>query len=140
VALDLLARREHGSDELREKLLEREFDAVEIDEALTRLIAEGLLSQQRFVESFVSSHVRRGHGPVWIRAALERKKVSATEVHEALAAYSADWAGLAAEVRRKRFGAQLPADPAARARQSRFLQYRGFTAEQVRHALKGTGP
>ena len=36
--------------------------------------------------------------------------------------------------RRKKFRAP-PADAAARAKQSRFLEYRGFDAAQIRHAL-----
>jgi len=39
-------------------------------------------------------------------------------------------------VRRKRFGAEPPRDFHERAKQARFLQYRGFTSDQVRAALE----
>jgi regulatory protein len=35
-------------------------------------------------------------------------------------------------VREKKFGSALPADFRERSRQMRFLQQRGFTAEQIR--------
>jgi len=48
-----------------------------------------------------------------------------------------DWRALAREVRVRRFGARPPLDFRDRARQSRFLEYRGFTAEQIRAAMGG---
>jgi regulatory protein len=46
-----------------------------------------------------------------------------------------DWAAEARTVREKRFGSDQPADYKDRARQSRFLQYRGFSSEQIRQAF-----
>jgi len=136
IALDILARREHSVGELREKLLARaghhEWEADEIEAALDTLIGDGLLSEERFVESFVGSHTRRGHGPVWIRAELERRGISGEVIAEALAKADVDWDAAAEAVRVKRFGPAIPTDFKERARQARFLQYRGFK--------KGTGP
>lgn len=125
-ALDLLARREHGVAELRAKLADREFPADEIEATLAALQAEGLLSEARFLEAFVASHARRGHGPVWIRAELERKGVAGEAIRQAIEAAEVDWEAEAEAVRVKRFGPEPPADFQAKARQARFLQYRGF--------------
>ena len=125
-ALDLLARREHGVAELRAKLADREFAPDEIEATLTTLQREGLLSESRFLEAFVASHARRGHGPVWIRAELERKGIAGEAIREALEAAEVDWDAEAEAVRVKRFGPEPPADFKARARQARFLQYRGY--------------
>jgi regulatory protein len=137
--MDLLARREHSPAELRRKLADRDFSPGEIEVTLEALIREGLLSEARFLEGFVDSQARRGHGPVWIRAELEKRGVAGDEVAAALAAAGRDWTALAREVRAKRFGAGRPADFRERARQMRFLQYRGFTAAQVREALGSAG-
>ena len=125
-ALDLLARREHGVAELRAKLVDREFTPDEIEATLTALQQEGLLSEDRFLESFIGSHARRGHGPVWIRAELERKGIAGEAIREALEAAEVDWDAEAEAVRVKRFGPEPPADFKERARQARFLQYRGY--------------
>jgi len=145
IALDILARREHSVSELREKLGARaeqyEWAPEEIDAALEALIGEGLLSEERFLANFVGSYTRRGHGPVWIRAELERRGIDGEAIAEALAEADTDWRAAAAAVRRKRFGDAPPADFKERARQARFLQYRGFTAEQaIAACTEGTGP
>jgi regulatory protein len=41
------------------------------------------------------------------------------------------WGNLAAIVREKRFGKIIPTDYKEKAKQIRFLQYRGFTIEQI---------
>lgn len=143
IALDILARREHSVAELREKLQSREFSADEIEQTLGALIADGLLSETRFIESFLASYTRRGHGPVWLRAELERRGVDSAQIAAALdaqqlAGQPVDWAAEARAVRAKRFGPGQPADYKDRARQSRFLQYRGFSNEQIRQAFSAT--
>jgi regulatory protein len=138
-AMDILARREHSVAELREKLRARDFADDEIEATLIALSDEGLLSEERFLASFVGSYTRRGHGPVWIRGELERRGVTGEQISEALANADTDWIAQAAAVRAKRFGAGPPADYKDQARQARFLQYRGFTAEQVRAALQRAG-
>jgi regulatory protein len=145
IALDILARREHSIGEMREKLGARaehyEWSADEIEAALQALSEEGLLSEARFVERFVGSYTRRGHGPVWLRAELERRGIAGQVIAEALASADTDWHEVADDVRRKRFGAEPPADYKERAKPARFLQYRGFTAEQALAACtEGTGP
>jgi regulatory protein len=136
-ALDLLARREHSIAELRAKLADREFNAEEIDSALARLSTEGLVSDERFVEAFVSAHRRRGQGPHRIRAELRQKGVAAELIEQHLAASVTEWTELARQVRARRFGARPPRDFHERARQARFLEMRGFSADAIRGALKG---
>ena len=47
-----------------------------------------------------------------------------------------DWDALARETRVKRFGRSLPDDFKEKARQMRFLEYRGFGHDQIRRALE----
>lgn len=143
IALDILARREHSVAELRVKLLDREFPPAEVEATLAALLADGLLSEARFIDSFLASYTRRGHGPVWLRAELERRGVDSAQIAAALEAQQlagqpVDWAAEARAVREKRFGPAQPADYKDRARQSRFLQYRGFSNEQIRQAFSAT--
>ncbi len=136
VAMNLLARREHSTAELRDKLAARGFEAEAVDATLATLTREGLVSDARFVEAFVVSRVRRGHGPARIRAELDRHRLPPELIAGAIAARSAEWPALACVVRAKRFGAGRPGDFKERARQARFLQYRGFGSEDIRRALE----
>jgi regulatory protein len=134
-AMDLLARREHSIAELRVKLIARDFDADEVDEAVSRLAAEGLISDDRFAEAFVTSRVRNGQGPIKIRVELERRGVSAELIVAYLERGDVDWQALACSVRVTKFGTGDAGDYREWARQARFLQQRGFSSEQIRQAV-----
>ncbi|MFA5530400.1 MAG: regulatory protein RecX [Thiohalomonadaceae bacterium] len=134
-AVALLARREHSARELRAKLVRKGAPAELVAEVVAALAAEGLQSDTRFTEVYVRSSIARGQGLVRIRAALREHGIGEPVMDEALGACAADWPEQLEQVRRKRFGAALPDDPKERARQARFLQYRGFSAEQIRRAL-----
>ena len=69
-AMDLLARREHGRVELTRKLRKRGAPEDMIDTALQQLSEEGLLSEARYLESFVAYRARAGYGPLRIREEL----------------------------------------------------------------------
>lgn len=133
--MDLLARREHSVVELRAKLVAREFAPDAIDAAIDSLVSEGLISDDRFAAAFVASRVRRGQGPIRIRGELKQRGVAASLIDTHLEKAEVDWLGLARDVREKKFG---PAGALAyrdRARQSRFLQQRGFSSDQIRAAF-----
>jgi regulatory protein len=134
-ALALLAGRDFGRAELARRLERRGYPAAIVAAVVEGLVAERLLSETRFVEQFIRQHAGRGHGPIRIRAELRERGVPAEEVEAGLEAAAQDWAAVARDVRRRRFGLSPPGDYAERARQARFLQYRGFSPEQVRAAL-----
>lgn len=133
--MDLLARREHSASELRRKLAQRGFEGDVVAEALESLAREGLQSDERMASALASSHASRGKGPARIRHDLGRRGVAEDLIEQALDEMAVDWLALAREVRRKRFGPESPAEFPERARQARFLQSRGFTADQVRAAI-----
>ena len=133
-AVALLARRDHFSAELRHKLLERGFEPAAALEALEALEAERLLDDARCLERFVAYRAERGQGPLRIALDLKTHGVPAELIGPALAA-ATDWRALARTVRRRRFGAAAPADWSEKARQARFLQYRGFSSDDIRAAI-----
>jgi regulatory protein len=135
-AVRLLARREHGTRELKQKLSAKGHEEGAVDRVLEKLGARKLISDERFVSTFVQHHARRGQGPVRIRAELRQQGIADSHVAHEIANSNVDWVGAASAVRRRKFGTQPPANLAERAKQARFLQYRGFTADQIRAALQ----
>lgn len=133
-AIGLLARREHSTGELERKLESRGFDAEVTAEVLAELGRKGLLSDERYVTSFITHHAARGQGPQRIRSELRESGVAPELVERLLADADVDWVEMARAVRRKKFSAALPGSFAERAKQSRFLQYRGFSQDQIRAA------
>lgn len=139
-AMDALARREHAAAELREKLCQKGFAPEVVDAELERLRAEGLQSDERFAEAFVSSRYRQGKGPERARAELRGKGMADTLIDQAMEAERYDWGALAREVRVRKFGAPVPDAFEEKARQMRFLSYRGFAQEHIRVAMSGAPP
>jgi regulatory protein len=130
-AVALLARREHSRRELERKLEARAFGPEVVASTLDRLEQTGLLDGLRFIEGFIDSRAARGVGPRRIRAELVERGIETAAADAALGQSAHDWAAVARRVRVKRFGAKLPADFKERARQVRFLQYRGFDADHT---------
>jgi regulatory protein len=137
-AMDFLARREYGRAELTTKLIGKGFDPDVVEKAIARLADEGLQSDKRFADNFAQSRINQGKGPVRIRIELAQRGIDDAAVEIALDGLSADWHGLAREIREKKFGPARPADFKDKARQMRFLQYRGFEPEQVQAAMSGS--
>ncbi|MBV8853260.1 MAG: regulatory protein RecX [Sinobacteraceae bacterium] len=133
-AVALLARRDIASGELLVKLKRKGFSADAARSAIDALQAERLLNDERYAENYVRYHAGRGHGPVRIARELGGFGVAAAVIEGALAV-GPDWRRLAREVRTRKFGDELPGSLAEKARQGRFLQYRGFSADHIRLAL-----
>ena len=134
-AMNLLARREHSSKELRQKLLKRFNDPDLVDEQLLRLAEENLQSDERFAGSFLRQRLSRGHGPIRIRQEMRQKGISDSEIGAAIHAEQPDWHEVAEQTYRRKFGALPSADIKEKAKRSRFMQYRGFGHEHYQHLL-----
>jgi regulatory protein len=132
--LDCLARRDHASGNLRQKLLQKGFEAGVVGEVIERLRTDKLVDDRRYVENFIGLRAARGQGPLRVRAELQDLGIADELVEEAVGRYD-DWVGQLLKARQKKFGAALPTDYADRRRQARFLGYRGFTGAQIRMAI-----
>jgi regulatory protein len=106
-----------------------------VAEMLDDLERRRLLSDRRFSEQFARQRMERGHGPLKILIELEQRGVDADTAREYVDPSDPDWLERARRAKIKRFGPAPPADLKDRARQSRFLAQRGFTAEQTTGAL-----
>ncbi len=135
-ALAMLGRREHSRTELRRRLLDLGGQSEQVDDLLEELVRRRLQSDERFAEVFVRSRAERGYGPVVILADLKSRGLAADEAQGFLSASGYDWSEQAVKARDRRFGASLPKEARDKARQLRFLQYRGFTGAQSGHALR----
>ncbi len=134
-SMDFLARREYGQVELIKKLSDKGYLRRVAEQAVTTLTDEGLQSDDRFAEAFVQSRINQGKGPVRIRLDLGQRGISDAVVEMAIEQCAADWHGLARDVRVRKFGGGEPADFKAKARQMRFLQYRGFEQDHIQSAF-----
>ncbi|WP_339079609.1 recombination regulator RecX [Pseudomonas sp. TMP9] len=137
VAMDLLARREHGRVELTRKLRSRGAADELIETALDRLTQEGLLSEARYLQAFVSYKARAGYGPLRIREELTQRGLFRGDIEQALRDSGIDWREQLQETWQRKFAGLLPNDARERAKQGRYLSYRGYPLELVGRLLRG---
>ena len=137
--MDYLARREYGRQELEQKLIAAGFESVTVAATVEKLTGEGLQDDHRFTDSFTRSRINQGKGPVRIRQELGERGLSAGLIDDVLKEVAEDWFELARQVRRKKFGPGLPQEFKAKARQMRFLQYRGFESSHIKAAVSPHG-
>ncbi|MGN8249095.1 recombination regulator RecX [Pseudomonas sp. SMV7] len=136
-AMDLLARREHGRVELTRKLRQRGASDELIGPELDRLAEEGLLSEARYLESFIRYRSGSGYGPARIREELSQRGLARADIEQALRESGVEWGERMREVWQRKFAGQRPHDPRSRAQQTRFLAYRGFSMDMIGRLLSG---
>jgi len=144
-AMDLLARREHTRRELFQKLRTRlkvapAPDANELSESTDTLInqvldqleSDGLLSDARFIESYVTARKNKGYGPLYIRHQLKNRDVAEAGAHFVADVEDAQWLDSLQVLVTKRLGADEFPQRGSKdyLKLQRFVFSRGFSAVQ----------
>lgn len=139
-AMRLLTRREHSRAELARKLTDSGAEADNVAALLDRLEELGLLSDQRFAESFIRAKAQR-FGTARLKHDLAAKGVPEALARDALAELAAHGSELerARQIWQRKFSTG-PSDAREFARQARFLQGRGFSPDVIRRLLKDGRP
>ena len=137
-ALALLARRDYSTQVLFQKLMMKHHAKEIVETVLQQLTASGYLSDLRFAEHYIHAKYKKGHGPLRIKFELQQQGISQEMIAEALKITdnaADDWLATARSLLQKHFKGKRPKDFREKAKQMRFLQYRGFTAEQIAAVL-----
>ncbi|HCH27228.1 regulatory protein RecX [Psychrobacter celer] len=159
LAFYYLSRREYGKAELKQKLLDKEQDPDKIDALLDEFEEKGYQSDYRTTLMLIRENIRKGRGRGRIKQAFYQKKIAMPDnIDELIDMANAeseefsefvedsddnlvegvDWLKLAVTARTKKYGSTLPHEPKDKARQLRFLQYRGFKSDICFAALDYT--
>jgi len=140
-AINALARGRKTRRELEVRLRRVQPDVSLIGEALDRLTAIGVLSDEEVAHAEAAARLRRGQAPAKVRQVLRRKGVEGRMVNEAVsAAVSEDGfdelvsCRALAEKRVRALGAKEPA--VLRRRLVAFLQRRGFGGSVIGQVLR----
>lgn len=163
LAFYYLGRREHSKKELREKLLAKECDPEAVEKLLIEFEQEGYQSDERMTSALIKEGIGKKHGKIRIFQTLKKHGltsissakqiqnwieehgeffsdliINATdeEQEEIIDSFEVDWLTQAVEARCKKYGNHIPTEQKEKARQLRFLQYRGFELSICFEALK----
>ena len=132
-AFAVLTRKEYSKADLIEKLMTYAQSREEVLTLVDELSANNYQSDQRVAEMTVRSQVRRGKGPNRIKLALRAKQLDRALVQEDIA--EIDWYEQAYQLKVKKYGTEVSKDPKIKAKQIRFLQYRGFEMDAIMKAI-----
>jgi regulatory protein len=132
-AFAVLTRKEYAKAELIEKLCLYAEDRDEVLELVDELSRENYQSDQRVAETMLSSQKRKGKGPNQIKMKLKNKKIDTALIAEELK--ETDWVQQAYELKLKKYGPEVTKDPKLKAKQIRFLMYRGFEMDAIIKAI-----
>ncbi|REG78305.1 regulatory protein RecX [Marinomonas pollencensis] len=135
-ALILLGGREHATKEIHNKLKLRGHNEEDIANTLQSLIEMNYLNDQRFAEIFVRNRISKPLGALRIKQELSRKGIPEELANQAIENIDADWFELAKELKERKFGVTKYQDFKEKAKQIRYLQYRGFNFDQINYALE----
>lgn len=156
LAFYYLSTREHSAGELKKKLLAKQQDSQKIDELLAEFAQKGYQSEMRTALMLIREGIRKGRGRRRIKQDFYTRQISlpsnidelidlANEESDEFADFittndeaddKIDWLRLAVEARVKKYGSEIPKDNKDKAKQLRFLQYRGFKTDICFEALK----
>lgn len=133
-AFEWLARREYSAQALQEKLIEAGATENMALQVVTELGNEGYQSDARVAAMAVRAALRKGLGQRRIAEDFRKRQLDSAQLPAELEAVN--WLEQAVQTRIRKFGTDIPADAKEKARQFRFLQYRGFSSEVCAKALK----
>ncbi len=136
-AVKLLVTREHSRMEIETKLAKRDVPSDVIDAVVEQLHREGYQCDVRFATLLTEQRLRKGFGPMSIRAKLHERGVDRAIISEVIDELDTDWVAQAVEALQSRFNPSELADKSQRqrGRVARFLQSRGFSPSIAHRAL-----
>lgn len=130
-ALALLARREYGAAELREKLIHKGHSTADAHTAVLACQNAALQSDLRFVEMLLRARIRQGYGPERIRREIQQKNLESDLFEQALATEAVDWTECAQQVLAKKYKTGCEQSWQMEQKQKQFLMYRGFSMHTI---------
>jgi regulatory protein len=130
-AYQILSRREHSRQELTRKLLDKDYQAEEVSDLVTRLEENDIQSDYRFADMIFRSRVNKGYGWLYIKQELRHKGVNDEIINELTKNHEIDWYLQAELAYNKRFDLTNELNDKEKAKRVRFMQNRGFTLEQT---------
>ena len=134
------ATAERCKSDVREKLKKWETDAEAIERIIERLEKENYLSEERFCRAFVLDKFRFAKwGKLKIRQALSLKKISSSEIYNALDAIDEKeyMETLTSLIAAKKRSTKAKSDYELNGKLIRFALSRGFEMGDISKCLKG---
>ena len=130
-ALRALSRREYSVWELKQKLIDKGFEAQLTEQTVDDLKENNLVNDQRYAHEYLRVHAMRGKGPLKIAHELTRRRIDQQIITELVDENSEIWNERINSVVHKKYNERPILDVKDWASRNRFLRSRGFTTPQI---------
>ena len=140
-ALNLLAARPYSSRSLHRKLIQKQYPAADADEAIRRLVANGILDDARYAEQYARSKMlTTGASKRRLQQDLYRKgikgDVATNAIDTVVEQDDIDTHAVVERVARKKLAQLGDLDPlVVRRRLFAFLARRGYDLEEIKRVV-----
>ena len=135
-ALNWLASREYSQADLRNKLLNAGLDETKASNLLIEFTQHKWVDDERYIEVFVRSKINSGWGTIRIIQEIKQHGIHQSHIEEYLNQQNIDWFEQAKTTYNRRYTDSAGLSLKDKAKRYRFLQYRGFTSEQIQYAMR----
>ena len=140
-ALNLLAARPYATRALHRKLIQKEYSAADADDAIRRLVANGLLDDAKYAEQYARSKMlATGASKRRLTQDLYRKgikgDVAASAIDNVVADEEIDTGAMIERVARKKLAQLGDLEPLVlRRRLFGFLARRGYDVDEIKRVV-----
>lgn len=140
-ALNLLSARPYSTHALRKKLIQKEYEAADADNAILRLVDNGLLNDARYAEQYARSKMlTTGASKRRLQQDLFRKgikpEMSAVAIANVIEQDEVDPTALLERVARKKLAQLGDLEPLVlRRRLFGFLARRGYDVDEIKRVV-----
>jgi regulatory protein len=137
-ALNLLSARPYSTSALHRKLIQKQYSAADADDAIRRLVDNGLLNDAKFAEQYARSKIlSTGASKRRLQQELFRKgikgDVATTAIASVLESEEIDPAAVVERVAKKKLAQLGGLDPlVVRRRLFAFLARRGYDVDEIK--------
>lgn len=135
-ALYWLSKKEYSIHDFRVKL-DKVCEIEELKENLLEdFINKDWLNEQRYLESFVRNKIAMGLGLYRIKQELQQHGIKAEQTLLHVESLDVDWFEQAKQTYQRKYNASPVDDVKEKAKRFRYMQYRGFTPDEIKYAME----
>lgn len=138
-AADYCAYQERSQQQVREKLYDYGLHQDEVEEALSELIVQGFINEERFAKAFAGGKFRmKGWGKRKIVQGLNQHRISDYCIRKGLAEIDPEdyYQTLKAQAEKKINSIKSDSDYIIKGKTTQYLISRGFEADLIREAIQ----
>ena len=131
--MDFLSRREHSAKEIFQKLSYRVESQDMLLQVIDDLVKDGLLSDERFAESYFQSRKNKGFGPLRIKNELSQRGIKES-IFDSIKK-DTDWTACALKALKKKTNGKELTETREILKLKKFLNYRGYEFQDIDKAF-----